>query len=311
MKPIQTKYYKYLIIIIFFIVLIIFLSTIIFIKQKNKSTTNTKLSPQLPKIEKTAQTKIIEHYLGLQPNLENLKTEFKKINPNWNQEIFAYNYHLFSKSDPKQKISDAQKQKIFAIFLNFNSEKIKSYQNTQNLLDKLNKIPNAQMHIFWKKEKPNQTLILTLKDELLNNINKWQQMATNCLDKLQIYMNDIDKALENPINPLEKDKIATNMDASKISIIETKDFIQKKLMHNLNLEFTSVSEQNIYIQQLRKKSLDLIELKQKLQTLKMIIQKNAQNKHISPTFKQDMQELESIIQTIILEITNQSDKLNI
>ncbi|WP_227807316.1 hypothetical protein [Mulberry dwarf phytoplasma] len=312
MKSIQTKYYKYLIIITFIIALIILLSAIIFIKQKNKSVPNAKLTHILPEIKPDTKTNIIEHYLGLNPNLENLKTEFRKINPDWNQEVFAYNYHMLSKSNANQKITDAIQHKIFAIFLNFNDEKMKSYQTQNNLLDALNQNQNNKMHIFWKKEKPNTELILVLKDQLLHNTNKWQQTATNILDKIQTYINnDIDQILKNQLSLLEKNKIIIDMNAGKLKITDIKDFIKQNLMANANAKLESNPEQNILIKQLRKQSFNLMELRNKFQTLQKIIQKIAQNGNITTIFQKDMKELENLIKTTILEIINESDKLNI
>ncbi|WP_341833557.1 hypothetical protein M33023_05790 [Candidatus Phytoplasma asteris] len=311
MKSIQTKYYKYLIIITFIIALMILLSAIIFINQKNKSAPKAKLSQPLPEIKTTHKTNIVEHYLGLNPNLENLKKEFRKINPDWNQEVFAYNYHMLSKNNANQKITDAIQNKIFAIFLNFNDEKITSYQTQNNLLDALKQNQNNKIHIFWKKEKPNPTLILTFQDQLLHNINKWQQTATNIFDKLQTYINDIDQILKKPLTPLEKNKIVIDMNTGKCKITEIKDFIKQNLMANSNAKLESDPEQNILIKKLRKQSFNLMELRTKFQTLQKISQKISQNVNITTIFQKDIQELENLIKTTILEIINESDKLNI
>lgn len=306
MKSIQTKYYKYFIII----ALIILLSAIIFINQKNKSVPNTKLSQLFSKIKPTTQTQIIEHYLGLNPKSENLKNEFKKINPDWNQEVFSYNYHMFSKSDASQIITDANQHKIFAIFLNFNDERIKSYQTQDNLLETLNQNPNNKMHIFWQKEKPNPQIILTFPDQLLHNANKWQQTATNIFNTLEAYMNNIEQILKKPLNALEKHKIISNMNTGKIKITEIKDFIKQHLIDNSNDKLESVPGHNILIKKLRKQSFNLIKLSQKFTTLKEIIKTIAKNDNIT-TILQNMQELDNIIKTTISEIITESDKLNV
>ncbi|MFT2805029.1 MULTISPECIES: hypothetical protein [16SrI (Aster yellows group)] len=82
-------------------------------------------------------------------------------------------------------------------------------------------------------------------------------------------------------------------------------------MANANAKLESNPEQNILIKQLRKQSFNLMELRNKFQTLKKIIQKIAQNGNITTIFQKDMQELETLIKTTILEIINESDKLNI